>query len=110
MDEHVAKLIEALATKLGTTAEYLWGVLVKQATIQAAAEATLLICSVAATVWLIYLFKKNSKEWEEDTMTFVAVLAIFMTLLSVIMFFFLAPTIITAIFNPEYWALKQVLK
>ena len=41
MNEATAKLIEELAAKLGTTAEHLWGVLVRQAPISATVSAAL---------------------------------------------------------------------
>ena len=45
MDEKFQKLIEALAAKLGTTAEHLWGVLVRQAPISGAVDLVLCVMS-----------------------------------------------------------------
>lgn len=38
MNEQTVKLVEQLAQKLGTTTEYLWNVLIKQAPISAAID------------------------------------------------------------------------
>ncbi|MGB4574573.1 MAG: hypothetical protein WBI79_06225, partial [Kiritimatiellia bacterium] len=50
MNEATAKLIEELAAKLGTTAEHLWGVLVRQAPISATVNAALTLAWVVALV------------------------------------------------------------
>ena len=122
MDEHYQQLIDTLATKLGTTAEHLWGVLIRQAPISGAVNLVLCITMFVAAWRLIVFVKRKTTvpektednkfphaEWGGDEAMlgwgialFTAAVAVFCTLSS-------ASTIIAAFVNPEYWALKELL-
>jgi len=120
MDEKYAQLLETLATKLGTTAEHLWGVLVRQAPISGATD--LVLCIILALVaWKLIAFVKRKTthsedssgrsrpaEWhgEEGPAWFVT--AIVTTVLSGLIIATIHD-LISAFANPEYWALKQLL-
>ena len=123
MDEKYRQLIEALAAKLGTTAEHLWGVLVKQAPISGAVDLVLCIVIAAAAAWWLQLVKRKttcppkteddrypSAEWDSDP-AFVAwvgvVIAVVFALVCIVGS---AQGIVAAFANPEYWALKQLVK
>ena len=111
MDEKYAQLIETLATKLGTTAEHLWGVLVRQAPISGATDLVLCIVLAVAARKLIALIKRKTadpeSEWRFDPMPAV----FFSLVVTVLSGLILAtiPYIVSAFANPEYWALKQLL-
>jgi len=66
MDEKTAQMLEKLAQKLGTTSEYLWGVLLKQAPIAAIIELIgILLCVIFGVfIWRVHkkLMKKESDE------------------------------------------------
>lgn len=50
MDDKTLEALTTLANKLGTTAEYLWGVLIKQAPITVAIELSVMVAWVAVAV------------------------------------------------------------
>lgn len=114
MNEQTAKLIQDLAAKLGTTAEHLWGVLVRQAPLSAAIDLIQLV-----VIWVIAfgLLKRAAVAWKksetEDNEVEVGAYSLFAGLAVVagIAVFLACPHgIVSGFFNPEYWALKQILK
>jgi nitrate reductase gamma subunit len=112
-DEKIASLIEKLATKLGTTAEYLWGVLIKQAAISATVD--ILFASIIITGIVFYtkwLFKRtNDPDYDIDDHDGAIALGIVggvLSLIGIIILLFCIQNIFTGYFNPEYWALKTV--
>lgn len=123
MEQNTAKLIEQLAEKLGTTTEYLWSVLIKQAPIEGWIQIfqTIVICLFG---WMLHrLHKKFSAKivsddrWNNDDMygkyetnlTVPMFLGICVFLFCFLVAFFSLPSLFSALFNPEYWALKEVL-
>lgn len=105
------ELLSKLAEKFGTTSEYLWGVLVRQAYIDG---IQIIICFSLTCIGLGVLYGLHRKfsrtdKYGDDTIVFPMVLA------SIILsFLFMASFVgiimsITNFINPEYWALKQVL-
>jgi hypothetical protein len=107
MNEETTKLLENLANKLGTTSEYLWSVLLKQAPI----DATISLFQTAVIFFIGYLlYKKRSivnSEYDERLPIFVAV-AIVWSIVSFITIMCIGD-IINGYFNPEYWALQRVM-
>lgn len=111
MDEKYAQLLETLASKLGTTAEHLWGVLVRQAPISGAVDLVLCII-LALAAWKLFAFVKRKtadpqSEWRFDPLPGVLV-ALVATILSALAMLHI-PGIVSAFANPEYWSLKQLL-
>lgn len=107
MNAETIKLIETMAAKLGTTSEYLWGVLLKQAPISAAIDAAGSLLLAAGCVWLARLCnrKVDSEDWDAVAWIPVGlVLFIFGTITFYALF-----EIPTALLNPEYWALAKLL-
>lgn len=120
MDQKTQQLIEQLATKLGTTAEHLWGVLVKQAPINSTCELITHTIVCASMVWLTcFLFRKRKNEtregnkWDDLSPTgwwTVAMVASGIATLVVVLWAASDIGLITSGFcNPEYWALKQLI-
>jgi hypothetical protein len=115
MDEKTLQAVTALANKLGTTAEYLWGVLVKQAPISGALDLAVLAAWSAACVWVVRFVhgKTSGKDpaWDDEVgrvFAWVGVgLVCWLTMLIGGLSF---SGSVTAIVNPEYWALRQILK
>ena len=123
MDEKTLSALTTLAQKLGTTAEYLWGVLLKQAPITGAIELVVMAAWIAAAVWWLRLVqRKTSKptastenkypraEWEAEGAVFAWGSVVICWLLVGLC---VGPTLSStaaALLNPEYWALKQILK
>lgn len=116
MNEQTTKLIEQLAQKLGTTAEYLWSVLVKQAHTEVIIFFTVLGITIIGTVLSAYLFKYVQKFWSDEkapasawiSLVFGIIIGI-CVLVGTISTIANVSDVISAITNPEYWALKQVL-
>jgi hypothetical protein len=119
MDEKTSALLEKLASKLGTTAEYLWAVLVKQARISATIDFVYIILITLAGVFLYKAHIKLSKKdksgdsiySEGEEMVIVPMLAAAVIFIfAAIWAFFSFGDIITAYFHPEFWALEQITK
>lgn len=112
MDDKTLAFLQALAAKLGTTAEYLWGVLLRQAPISGGITPALIVLAWAAIIGgMRYTHNKvKRREWHADgeavpAFVILGVCSIF----AVLGTSFESRDAITAIINPEYWALKQVL-
>lgn len=123
MDEKTLQALTALANKLGTTTEYLWGVLLKQAPITGVIDLSLTAAWVLLTVmWCRFVLRKTTApkptdedryphaDWTDEAAFFswlsAAVLAIVTALIVTSSF----ATTAAALVNPEYWALRQILK
>lgn len=114
--EHLAPLLNKLAEQLGTTSQYLWSVLLKQAPVQ----ASIMGFEYATTILLLFLlFKFRAaagafyEKCHEDYEILTFICTIVLGLVAVIWLLaclFCVESFFTAIFNPEYWALKQVLR
>ena len=68
MNEQLVKLLDDLSKKLGTTSEYLWGVLIRQAHVSA--TTTLLYFIIGIIAWIVFmkLHRKFSKENDKTTL------------------------------------------
>ena len=113
MNDNTYKLLEQLANKFGTTTEYLWGVLVRQAAIDATIQLIQTIVILWAAFFLCKLHKKFKKNGTYDKYDIGAELP--MVLISivvgilVIVAFVSSGNIFNGYFNPEYWALDKIL-
>lgn len=117
MNEQTTQLIRELAYKLGTTTEHLWGVLVAQArwefissTIQYGVILAFLLgfAKLARILWL----NLNDEDWTGQHVAF-AVTTVIVGLAAIgliVAGFDYLPMYVASIANPEYWALKQILK
>jgi hypothetical protein len=110
-------LINELADKLGTTAEYLWGVLIKQAPIDGTVSLLIVLLLSAMSYWgFKFVCKKTTPqgdntdaEWKNEGCFFAWFTWVLFTMMTVIITFSSASSIITAFINPEYWALNKLL-
>lgn len=116
MDEQTQKLIQQLADKLGTTAEHLWAVLVKQAPIFAVTELVSDIAICGALIWLtrfMYGKYKKVKEFDEDLshIWFASTVVCLISAIVCVVWSCTSLDMVSAgLFNPEYYALKQIIK
>lgn len=118
MSNNTEKLINDLAQKLGTTTEYLWSVLIKQAPV----SATIQLFQTLAVILLGYILyrvhKRLAKEDEDGYSGYemypaagpvmIVASAIFSILFLVVFCCF--SNVVNGYFNPEYWALQKVLR
>lgn len=113
--EQIAPLLEKLAAQLGTTADKLWTVLIRQAYVSAIQDLVfsgILIVALILSPRVFRWLTKNKKEagqWSGEGW-FVGILFFwlfsFVAVVIVMLSFYNAST---AIFNPEYWALSEIL-
>lgn len=125
MNDETAKLIQQLADKLGTTAEHLWGVLVRQAPLAATWGIFELFIdgAIAALFWviarkLVIRAAKMDDDGSDELALFACYASAFVCGVIALVFtvgFMLGDlggfaTTLAGFFNPEYWAFKQVVK
>ena len=117
MNEETTKLLEQLAQKLGTTTEYLWAILVKQAPIDSAITlfqfALIGIFGYAlfrTHKWLCASekYEKSRYEYYEEYATYPMAVAFAIFVILAVFAFFCIEEVIYGFLNPEYWALKRV--
>jgi len=121
MNDKTIQLLTTLAEKLGTTTEYLWGVLLKQAPISGVINGGILLAlAVSAVVAAIFVYGKTNPppktkenpypqpEWDGDPFLVWLAVALWVVLVVVLITANLA-LVVAALINPEYWALKQIL-
>jgi len=119
MSEQMEVFLIELSEKLGTTVTHLWSVLVQQAFIEGIVRLMVVVILITVSiVTFIFLYKKTTvnpnnepkyPECEDDD-TYVpwGVWIVCNIFLFTIVFVNLHIAI-TALINPEYWALKQIL-
>jgi hypothetical protein len=123
MDDKTLQALTALSTKLGTTVEYLWGVLLRQAPITGAIELVLMCVLVTTSLFLIqFVRRKTTKpaktnenpypkaDWPDEGGVFAWMAAILFAFITALIVFFDLSNVVSALINPEYWALRQILK
>lgn len=113
--KELTPLLQQLADKLGTTTQYLWAVLVKQAPIQATTILIQMILVAIFTVVLVQKHKKYSKEEDPYDMYDhpgrgpVMVIGSVVALVLLIFSFFYIPEMVNGFLHPQYWALNHIL-
>jgi len=110
------ELIEQLAQKLGTTVEHLWSVIIRQAPL----FVVYTLIELALTLGASFLLWRAHKHFSNDDneMSYyhddgIGISMVVVTIdigLFLIYFAFSINSVITAIFNPEYWALQEILE
>ena len=123
MNDKTELLIRELAEKLGTTGEHLWGVLVQQAAISAVTDLLVLIgWAVILLFSFRFILRKTTTpaktednmyphpEWRDENAIAAWLIWGFATVAVIIIAGASLSTIIGAILNPEFWALKQIIK
>ena len=103
------ELLIKLADKLGVTAECLWGVLLRQATIQGVISIVLILVIVAAITGAWLFIRHKAADWNDDTVAIATVAWAAVSLLAVLFACSLAYDSAIALASPEYWALSQLL-
>lgn len=120
MNKEFTEFLEKLASKLGTTAEYLWKVLIIQARVSAIKSLVFIIAVYVAGVILArfhmkYLKKIPNNRYDHDTYKDNEVVSVVMCILFIawlglfITHIFSYSNMINGFFNPEYWALDTIL-
>ena len=120
--KELTPFLEQLASKLGTTVEKLWAVLLKQASISGTVNFVLCISLILIAVKCFRFVNRKTTvppkteenrypnaQWGEDE-AIIAWIGISLLLFVIGLIILLSvDNIVTAFFNPEYWALKAIL-
>lgn len=117
MNSQTQKLLEQLASKLGTTTEYLWTVLLKQAFVDGIFNLVLsTICIIVLIVFykLCKWLEKPDKDGDKNKDNFDApemfyIIGGVISTFAVVFAFVGLYEASVCFFNPEYFALKEVL-
>lgn len=121
MNQETNQLLQELAKKLGTTVEYLWGVLLKQASISATTQLIETFVLIVVVYLTFRLHRKFSKErevrgyttndYEEYDLLIILPMLFFSIVLAILIVVYACSfdNIINGFFNPEYWALNKLL-
>lgn len=109
--ENLTPLLEQLAEKFGTTVEHLWEVMIAQSqifvifsTMFFIIAAILLIAMIIYSVWAV-----KTGNWLEDGHDFLIIFGWAIVFVFIVICFILLYDVITAIKNPEYWALEKII-
>jgi len=118
MEQDITKLLEQLAVKLGTTVEFLWGILVKQQYIDSIVNFFIVIIfSIVSIICYKKLMPKilefNCKKGMYDDVSkrtcWLIVYWAFQGILFIVILILLIVGI-QLLLNPEYYALKEILQ
>jgi|ERR1043165_8568521 hypothetical protein len=109
MDNKTAEVIQAIAAKLGTTAEYLWSVLIRQAFVTGVTSSLVVIMAVIGMVVLKKLWSKNPYDPDEFDVFPVRIPIGIAMLVCCGLIFGYSQEAINAFLNPEFWALDYVV-
>ena len=105
------KVLEQLAAQLGTTVEFLWGVMLKQAPISAITDLLQYALLAVACYWCVRWFRWiNRQRGDQAGHVIGCSIVSFIVGVVLITAFFSLPTTVTALVHPDYWALQKVLK
>lgn len=119
MNENTLKLLEQLAQKLGTTTEYLWNILIKQAYIDATITLIQIIIVViyCIVLWKLHIWlckiPKNEHLTRYEKHEELAGIPMFLGLSVAVILLIVSIISLQYVFigylHPEYWALKEIL-
>lgn len=114
MDPKTEQLLRELASKLGTTVEHLWSVLILQARIEAIAGSFLILLLLGLGALCGMAFFRNKREWDnhnEDAKLAATAIGGFAGLLigGIVLIADLS-RIVAGFLNPEYLALREVAR
>lgn len=112
MNDATQAALVALAGKLGTTAEHLWGVLIRQARIDAWLSLGQSVVMVAvATAFFVWLSKQPELEgYNNDGAIAIRIVgSIICIALLLVVLFAGVPSVLTGFANPEAAALRDLL-
>ena len=109
MKEEILNMLKTLAEKLGTTTEYLWATLVHQAYIAAIQEIVFLLITIVFSFILFKCIKRVQMNGENALYITQLILAAFIVLIFLIVSIIDLSDLFNGFFNPEYWALQQLI-
>ena len=122
MNEQLQQVLIELCEKLGTTVEHLWTVLIRQSYISGISDVVSILMWTLFCLWSYRLIQKKTTvppetkanpypdaDWEEAGKVIAWMIWGSMTGIFLMIVGCSLSTIIGALANPEYWALKQLI-
>jgi len=110
--ENLTELLKELSLSLGTTSEFLWAVLIKQAFISGVVNIIqYILIIISCLVWWFVCKKVSIKikdSWEQENYIWLGIGWVFLFVIVVIAAFNLQNTV-AAFINPEYWAFDYIM-
>lgn len=101
--------VDALTAKLGVTAEHLWGVLVRQAIVQAVTDAILvgllIVVGLVAYKAAVWAMGKVDDDDAWGVLLFVSIAVVIGCIVAVPI---LSVVAVREAMNPEYWAFRSL--
>ena len=110
--EQVMTRIDALAVKLGVTAEYLFGVYVRQAYVEVMQFVTFFsVWFIVFTLTMLAFRKSMQVSWDNPTFWNISVvIGGFASLILGMTVLIESKGVFACYFNPEYFAFKEILR
>lgn len=115
--EETVPLLEQLAAQLNTTVEFLWDVLVRQAQVYVISHivwwvifAVSIWPAVWASKWFMRIMEGDETDETAGWVFFIALLLWVVVFITGIGNLLATEEFLTALLNPEYWALQQILE
>jgi cellobiose-specific phosphotransferase system component IIC len=110
----ITPILEKLADKLGVAAEVLWVALLKQAKIYSVTYILIGALLIFGAIWLAKFgktisHKVNERDWAEEVW-FAYMGAVCILGIMLLAWICDLSRILAGLFNPEYWALSEILK
>jgi len=113
MNDQIASLLNDLAVKLGTTVEYLWASLLKQAKIEATVQLVMLVATwvalLATAAAMLRWYRRGISKTGENFAIPITIVWVVGAMFALVTLFVMPCNIFTGLFNPDYWALQKVL-
>lgn len=112
MNDKIELLIRELAEKLGTTGEHLWGVLLQQAAITAVTDLMVYVVLIALLLWSARLIQEKITAQPDVADEVVVIAWFFWGIIAGIVIIIIGvnlSSLVGALINPEFWALKQII-
>ena len=114
--EEIMEVLHALAEKFGTTTEFLWTVMIKQAYITGITHLIgFTLSGIFIFAWNRYVWSMKIPDSEEDRggdrifgIMITRLMGVVGACLWVMIFLCGLVDITTSLVNPEYWVLKQI--
>ncbi len=118
MEQSVYDILSQVASTLGTTVEMLWGVLCRQALIEGISHAGLILIGASIALyglpklrrWAAESAKAGNESFDEALPIVKIIVTALVSLITLIVTAITLHVVLTKIVNPEYHALKYILR
>src|SRR5690606_20139472 len=105
MNEQLTQYIDTIAAKLGVAAEHVYGVLVQQAYVNGIRGLVTGVLLLTITAFLIPLIIRGFKTNNEEMVIFLLLISV----IAVVFGFGFTYSGVGELFNPEYYAIRELL-